>query len=65
MEIEQIASEIRKMYKLLPLEEREIIENIILEAKEMAYLGSVTDFDPNFLFLLYGIISLKKERQLK
>lgn len=65
MEIEQIATEIRKIYKLLPLEERETIEDIILKVKEMAYLGSVTNLDPQFLFLLYGIISLKKERNLK
>ncbi|MFP3299722.1 MAG: hypothetical protein RXN92_01400 [Thermoplasmatales archaeon] len=63
MEIEQIASEIRKFYRLIPLEDRELIEDLISRAKEMAYLGSVTNLDPYFLFLLSVIISIKKEKQ--
>lgn len=65
MEIDQIAAELRKIYRLLPLEDREVIEDVILKVKEMAYLGSVTNLDPHFLFLFYAILAIKKEGQFK
>ncbi|MGC8618346.1 MAG: hypothetical protein ACP5UZ_06355 [Thermoplasmata archaeon] len=63
MEIESIAEEIRRAEKLMKGEEKGIVEDFIKKAKLHIPEGSITSLDPYFLFLIFVLLEMKKERK--
>ncbi|MEM0141074.1 MAG: hypothetical protein QXN66_03435 [Thermoplasmatales archaeon] len=63
MEIEGIVEELRKAERLLKVEEKQIIEEMIKKARSHIPEGSITSLDPYFLFLLFILFEMNKERK--
>jgi hypothetical protein len=63
MEIEKISEEIRRAEKLMKSEDREIVEDFIRKVKLHIPEGTITSLDPYFLFSMFALLELKKERK--
>jgi len=63
MEIEKISVEIRRAEKLMKSEDREIVEDFIRKVKLHIPEGTITSLDPYFLFSMFALLELKKERK--